>query len=508
MKKFDVFEVAVYALKIIVLILSILFQITVLALAFIALKQTFRYFFWLEQLIVGLLMLKIIASNERTNFKISWLFLLAILPATGFFLYFTIGRKSFSESTRRRFFECEDKALSHLDINKDMINEIDDEDVRQQAQLIYNKSHFPLYKNTTCEYYELGDKFFVALKEDLKKAKKFIFMQYYILADGKMHREIMDILVERANAGVQVFYSFDSAGSIMTLPKNFKKECEENNIKYLAFNNKIRHLYRYISYRDHRKITVIDDKVGYVGGTNIADEYINEIVRFGHWKDMSVRLEGDAVRSFTTIFLKTWEYEKREFFNYDDFYTDSPVVDAKGYVSVFDDGPMTADDPAENNYVKMITSAKEYVYITTPYLIPTDLLMSALKLACDSGVDVRILTPHIPDKKIIFNLTRSYYPDLAEMGVKIYEYTEGFVHGKTLVSDDKVALVGTINFDYRSLAWNYECGAWVYEEEFAKKVRTDFLDTVERSEQCVNVKNLSQYRKIRNSFLRVLSPLL
>ncbi len=395
--------------------------------------------------------------------------------------------------------------------NHEIFDNISDLDVKQQLALIYKQSRYPVSKNTEFTYLPLGEEYQRELLLELKKAKKYIFMQYFIITGGKMLDEIMEILIEKANNGVEVYFSYDVAGSITTRPSNFDDDCKANNIRTLPFNKNIASIYRFVSFRDHRKISVIDGTVAFTGGINIGDEYINRHVRFGHWKDMGVKLHGDGAKNLAMIFMKGWNFSAPNTFVYENYVTNLVHnVVSDDLVAAYDDGPFSDDDVAEKTYIRMISSAKNYCYITTPYLIPSFEILSALRLAAHSGVDVRVMTPGIPDKKMILECSRSFYFDLIKAGVKVYEYSPGFVHGKTLVADDKVAFVGSVNFDFRSLVWNYECGAWINSENFAVSVKDDTLAALEKSKEITlkDLRNAPLLIKIFRSAINLLGPLL
>ncbi len=509
MKKIDLFDKSSTALKVALMIIVALLNIAFLYFSYSVIAEKAHIIIDLFTIVTYIFIATIFISNKKTNAKTSWIIFLLIFPVAGLFLYLIFGRIHFNKKIYKKFNDAEEQGKVHLVQNPEVLKDITDKDILQQIKVVNLDSGYPVYKNTEVEYYPLGDNFFESLLVELEKAEKFIFMQYFIISEGNMHRKIMDILKRKANAGVEVFYSYDVAGSLFTTPKDFKEECAKNNIKVLPFNDNPKNPYTFISYRDHRKITVIDGKVGFTGGVNIGDEYINQVERFGHWKDMAVKLTGDAVTSLSIIFLKTWVFDKEEHLDFSKYIYKNETIKNDTYVMAFDDGPV-AKDVAEKNYIRMISSAKDYVYICTPYLILSQEIITAIHLACDSGVDVRILTPHVPDKKLIFKLTQSFYGPLLEKGAKVYEYTPGFVHGKTVVVDDKVAFVGTINFDYRSLLWNFECGAWIYDKTIPITMREDYLNTLKISQEYT----LEQYRsknllqRLSDALLQFIAPLM
>ncbi|MFV0441896.1 MAG: cardiolipin synthase [Lachnospirales bacterium] len=454
---------------------------------------------------------KIILSSKKSNYKISWIIFLLLFPVVGLLFYLFYGRIHFNKKFKNQYFQMEEYGNQFIKQEPSILDELKEKDIDmfQQVELIRRDSSYPVNKNTEVTYLPIGEDYFNAMLEELKKAEKFIFMQYFIVSDGRMHQTLMDVLIEKSKAGVEVYYVYDVFGSIFSLPKHFRDRCKEHNINLLPFNENFISLYHFISYRDHRKITVVDGKVGFTGGINIGDEYINEVVRFGHWKDMGVMLKGDAVNSLSVIFLKSWGLFKNETIDFTKYINFENDIVNDTYVSSFDDGPI-AKDVAEKNYLRMIASAKDYVYICTPYLIISEEMISAIDLACSSNVDVRILTPHIPDKKVVFQLTRSFYGPLLEKGAKIFEYEPGFVHGKTMVVDDKVAFVGTINLDYRSLLWNFECGSWIYDKTFASTVKDDYLKTLDISVEYTLEQHLHKniVRHYFDAFLQIIAPLI
>ncbi len=509
MKNNGIFEKALPIVKLCLIVLALLFNLAISYFMFSVLTKISDYYYNVVYILIIILLTNIILSRKKLNYKFSWIIFLSLLPVTGIFFYLLFGTKYFSKKTLQKYEDAEKKGLDVLDGSKNCFEDIQNKDAHQQAKLIGSESNYITYKNTEVEYYPVGEDFHKSLLTELQKAEKFIFMQYFIVSEGKMHREIMDILVEKANKGVEVFYSYDVAGSVSTLPKNFKEECEKNNIKYLPFNSDVKKFYTFISYRDHRKITVIDGKVGFTGGVNLGDEYINHIERFGHWKDMAVKLEGDAVEGLSLIFLKMWSLFKDNTIDFAKYINIPNTIKNDTYVTPFDSGPM-GKDVAEKNYIRLISSAKDYVYIATPYLILSHEMISAINIARTSGVDIRILVPHIPDKKFIFKLTKSFYTMLLKDGVRIYEYKPGFVHGKVVVVDDYTSLVGTINFDYRSLLWNFECGALIHDEKTAKTIKEDFINTFSNSIEKSKEENIktSIFGKIYDAFLQLLAPLL
>ncbi len=448
----------------------------------------------------------IIYKKENTSFKLSWIVFALFLPVTAIFMYmFTLQNfygKNQKELNKR--LNLETKEI----LQKNSIN-IENNEVNKQVSVIKNLSAFNAFCNTEVKYLEIGEKMQRVMLEEMKKAKKFIFLEYFIISKSSMLDEILEVLFTKASSNVEVKILFDAAGSGSTVPKNFVEKCLENRVKCVAFNKLSSSLYKYASFRDHRKMTVIDGNVCISGGINIADEYVNRINRFGHWKDTALLLKGDAVLSFTTMFIKMWEFVTNERLDITNYYP-TINVESTSIVMPYGDGPDNKNNPAINLYTTMINSATKYLYIATPYLILDENLTNALALCAKSGVDVRIVVPGIPDKKFIFQVTKSNYDLLVKSGVKIYEYTPGFIHCKSVLFDDTTYTVGSINFDFRSLFWNYECATWVYDANSARDIRIDFenLMSVSRLVDANKVINMNVFKRIANSFLKAISPLL
>lgn len=361
----------------------------------------------------------------------------------------------------------------------------EDEMIASQVVMLGKLSDSHIYGNTDIRYFPLGEQMFVAMVEDLKKAEKFILMEYFIIEGGLFWNTILEILKAKAASGVEVRVVYDDIGCMMTLPGNYFKRPAKFGIKAVPLAHLRGQANNEFNNRSHRKITVIDGKIGYTGGVNIADEYINHIEKHGHWKDVGIRLQGEAVNELTRLFLIDYGLNDKKVD--DDFisYYGCVKMTRRGYCIPFGDGPkpIYKRQIAKSIILNMLNQAKRYVYITTPYLIIDSELVQALENAAIRGIDVRIITPHIPDKKLVFMMTRSYYGELMKAGVKIYEYESGFVHAKTYLSDDKTAMVGTVNMDYRSLVHHFKNGVWIYNHAVLEDIKQDFLDTQDKSIQ-------------------------
>ena len=476
------------------------------------LNNYFVYFYAASVLLSLLLTLRIINNKSNPAFKIAWLIPILLFPVLGGLVYLVFGSDRTGKYIRNKMGRIEKEMQDGISkANERSGIEKMPPDVVNQSHYISNSAHCPPYKNTTVEYLPMGEVKFERMVQELKKAKRYIFMEYFIIQEGTMWNTILDVLEEKAKEGVDVRVIYDDMGCILTLPTGYEKTLREKGIQCQIFNPFIPILSSHFNTRDHRKICVINGNVGFTGGINLADEYINGYEKHGHWKDTAILLKGEAVFSLTTMFLSMWDYLiKKEGEDYAAYYPDSWDENAQGIVQPFADNPLDDEAVGETVYLNLINKAKRYVYITTPYLILSNEMVTAMNTAAKSGVDVRIITPHVPDKWYVHAVSRSYYEMLVEAGVKIYEYTPGFVHAKTFVVDDEYAVVGTINLDYRSLYLHFECAAWMYKASCVTDVRDDFLKTQQMSQEITleECRNISIPRRLGRSVLRVLAPLM
>ncbi|MGG7078905.1 cardiolipin synthase [Clostridium sardiniense] len=493
----------------------IFFQLVVLLFGIWKLTESFVYLYVFFFIISVLVVIYIVSRTDNPSYKLAWTIPVLLFPIFGGLFYLIFGGKKMNNKFKRKVERVYNESKEALIQDDGIINELEniDKSVANQAKYTSKYAMSPIYKNTTTEYLSPGEEFFDCLIKELKKAKRYIFMEYFIVHEGKMWNTILDILEEKAKEGVDVRMIYDDMGCLTTLPYKYNEQIEKRGIKCQVFNPFVPFLSIVLNNRDHRKITVIDGHTGFTGGTNLADEYINEIVRFGHWKDASIMIKGEAVWNLTVMFLQVWSFNTGEKINYSDFKVlDEHKLDIEsdGYVQPYADSPLDDEIVGENVYLNIINKAKDYVYISTPYLIIDNELVTALTLAAKSGVDVRIITPHIEDKWYAHIVTRAYYPQLIKAGVKIYEYTPGFIHSKTVVSDDIVGTVGTINFDYRSLYLHFECGVWLYKTKSVMQIKDDYLKMIDictriTLEDCRHIK---LYDRILTAILRVFAPLM
>ena len=381
-----------------------------------------------------------------------------------------------------------------------------------QANMLCKIAETHLFSNTKQEYFPLGEDMHKRMLTDLDSAEKFIYMEYFIVEEGKFWNSILDILKKKTADGVEVKVLYDDIGCMMTLPGDYHKILGQYGIEAMPFSRLRGNADSEFNNRSHRKILVIDGKIGYTGGVNIADEYINEVVKFGHWKDTALRIEGEAVWELTKLFLVDFGINKKKMPEIrEDAYPVQPDIMEPGYVIPFGDGPYPIYKRRVGKSViqNMLYGATKYVWMTSPYLIIDNDLCTDLENTALRGVDVRIIVPHIPDKKIIFGMTQSFYHRLLEAGVKIYEYEPGFVHAKSYLVDDEYAMIGTINLDYRSLVHHFENGIWMYNCESIKDMKADIEVTMKKSiEILLDTLKISMLQRLVRSVVRIFAPML
>ncbi|WP_270615867.1 cardiolipin synthase [Streptococcus koreensis] len=471
---------------------------------------------WMSVTIMVLLyistILAIVNRNMPPESKVTWL-LIAVIPVFGSLLYLMFGERRLS---KKEMVQLENMESMNFREDKSRVLRLQ---LKEESKAVYGmvKSilsmdhNADLYNGTVSTFFPLGDQMFPQLLEDLRSAKKFIFLEFYIIEEGLMWNSILDILLEKVKEGVEVKLLYDDIGCMATLKGNYSKRLRKLGIDAHKFNKVVPRLTVAYNNRDHRKILVIDGQIGYTGGVNLADEYINQRERFGHWKDGAVRLDGRAVKALTRLFLMNWYINQGEIEDFDKYHMENQAVDGEGFYIPFGSGPkpIYKSQVGKAVYQNIINQATDYVYITTPYLIIDYDLTEDIRNAALRGVDVRIVTPSIPDKKLIQIVTRGAYPDLMEAGVKIYEYTPGFIHSKQVLADDEVAVVGTINFDYRSLVHHYENAVWMYRSPELTKIRTDFEEIFSVSQQIkLDTFRITWYQYLIKEIMQLFAPML
>lgn len=494
--------------------LLIVVQIGIFAVILFNISSYSTYLYAAFVLFSLIIVIWLVAKDDNPSYKITWIILIMTLPAVGWFFYLKFGNKTLphrywekiaaNEAAHPALFTAEEGDTAAL------LEQYPHH--RVLTDYIRNISGFPAYGGTQVEYAPLGEDFFRQLMRELPKAKKFIFLEYFILEKGLMWDSVLEILRERAAAGVEVCVIYDDFGCIQRLSASYPKELAGFNIKAVPYNPMRPSMDPSLNYRDHRKICVIDGQVGFTGGINLADEYINKVERFGHWKDTSVLLRGAAVRSLTRMFLQQWTLNAGSdtLDRPEEEYLTARALPAQGYVQPYPDSPLDHFNVAENAYLHLIQRADHYVYITTPYLILDNEFVTTLKTTAESGVDVRIITPSHPDKWYVHMVSRSYYQTLIQSGVKIYEYQPGFIHAKMCLCDDEAAMVGTANLDYRSLYLHYENAVLLYHTPVLAEIKKDIEETLEKS-RLITIEELRS--KLRGTsalcaLLKLLAPLM
>ncbi len=459
-------------------------------------------------------MFYIVIQDTYNENKIAWIAFFFLFSVAGGIIYFTFGSHRISKRKKAIYNEVDATLEIAMEKVKNDAEGLlkDNIHVFRQTEYLKRIAKAPAHTNTEVEYFSLGEEKLNAMVAELKTAEKFIFLEYFIIEEGKMWGAIEEILIEKAAKGVDVRILYDDLGCLLTLPRNFAKRLAKYNIDCRVFNTFNNLFNSNFNNRDHRKICVIDGNIGFTGGINLADEYINEFEKHGHWKDTAIMLKGEAVYNLTAMFLSMWSSvtEKVEDFSK---YAPTKTYKADGIIQPFGDSPLDNETVGETVYMSMLNRAKNYVYITTPYLIISRQMMVALTTAAKSGIDVRLILPGIADKKFVHFLSRSFYEELVKAGVKIYEYMPGFVHSKMFICDDESAVVGTINLDYRSLSLHYECGAFIYGSSVIGAIKEDFIKT---QSKCVQItahdyKNKGKLGLIKFTalgLLRTFAPLL
>ncbi|MBR1817042.1 MAG: cardiolipin synthase [Lachnospiraceae bacterium] len=505
----------IFFTKLFLYVALMIIQILFLLIVYGVMQEYVLYWETSALLLSAFVVLYIVNKDVNPAYKLAWVVLVLSVPLVGGAMYVLLA----GNRTRIKFIK---KALkNHLDTFQYMpddsgyYEEIKELSKSAAAQVYYisKTAGYPVYKNTEVRYFPLGEINFDALIEELNNAKHYIFMEYFIIKEGQMWDEVLEVLKKKVEDGVDVRIIYDDFGSGMGMPSKFIKDMNRYGIRVAAFNQVAPVVNLRQNNRDHRKITVIDGYIGFTGGINLADEYVNKVDRYGHWKDTGIMLKGDAVWNLTLMFLQTWRMLTDEEEDYSTYVVDKYCdrkYETDGYIQPYGDTPVDDEIVGENIYLNMINKAKHYVYIMTPYLIIDNEMITALTLAAKNGIDVRIITPGIPDKKMVYMVTQANYGALVKGGVKIYQYTPGFVHAKTVIVDDKVATVGTVNFDFRSLYLHFECGVWMYESSVIDDIKEDFNDTLLKCEEITleYINSTKTLKKFGQSVLRLISPLL
>lgn len=483
---------------------SILLEIVFLLFLFTKVSEYATIIDWVTRIVAIFLVLGLYSMDKTSSMKMPWIILMLAFPILGVSLYLLVGLNGSTKKMRARYEEIDKKLLPYLPDNRQILEWMKKESPQAGAIASYltNYSCYPVYQNTDVTYYDEAIKGLDAQLEDLSKAEKFIFMEYHAIEDEEAWQRIQTVLEDRVKAGVEVRIFYDDMGSIWFVNMDFATKLKSLGIKCRVFNPILPGLNMFLNNRDHRKITVIDGKVAYTGGYNLANEYFNITHPYGIWKDTGIRMEGDAVKSMTVAFLEMWNaagnVKSKELVPEKYVIHYAYKAQQRGYVQPYADSPLDGEQVGEEVYISMANKAEKYCWFITPYLIITDEMTHALTLAAKRGVDVRIITPGIPDKKMVYSVTRSFYHNLVKHGVRIYEWTPGFCHAKMSVADDKMATCGTINLDYRSLYHHFENGCFLADCDAVLEIRDDLIHTMGESREVTE-----QYKEGRSAGLRL-----
>ncbi|MBR6581475.1 MAG: cardiolipin synthase [Ruminococcus sp.] len=492
------------------ILLLIALQIFILASIYIHFEESSPYFNIFFGLLTAASIIWLFNCEMDSTAKLTWMMIFFVFPVPGTIL-FVLTQTDFGHYAIKR------RVVELIKETQDIIPQ--DKTVMEDVQLtcsgtddlcryVNRTGCFPIYTNTETVFFASGEEKFAAVLDELEKAETFIFMEYFIIDEGFMWGKILEMLKKKAAEGVEIRVMYDGMCEMSTLTHDYPKRMEELGVKCKDFSPVTPFLSTYYNYRDHRKILVIDGKIAFTGGINFADEYINRRERFGHWKDSAVMLKGEAVRSFTLMFLQMWNISEKNP-EWKKWLAPVHSEQCSGFVMPYADCPLDDEKVGENVYIDILNRATSYVHIMTPYLILDSKLENAIKYAAQRGIDVKIILPGIPDKKTAFALAKTHYKGLTNAGVKIYEYTPGFVHSKVFVCDDEKAVVGTINLDYRSLYHHFECAAYMYRTGCIADIEEDFNETLKKCSEVTpeTIKKERFYYKITGQILKFVAPL-
>jgi len=448
-------------------------------------------------------------SNLHPDMKISYLLIIILFPLMGILIYLIslVGK-----GTRKyqKYVKKINQTVEPLKQNIETLNSLDNQQIKNIATYLYNSCNYPIYQNTDCQYFSSGDEQFVEILKAIKNAKEFIFMEYYIIENGFVLSSIMNILEEKAKEGVEVRFMYDGTSSISHIPHSFCRKTNKLGIKCKMFMPVRAIISTEQNNRNHRKLCIIDNKIAFTGGLNLSDEYINKKKLYGHWKDVGIKIEGEAVASCTKSFLKLWNFKLKKIEDFSKYLSNTHTLSSDGYFIPVADQPHDHEDISKNLIINTLSNSTNYVHITTPYLIIDDEMSNSLCNTAKRGVDVKIITPAIPDKKTIFNVTISNYYKLIKAGVKIYQYTPGFIHAKMLVCDNSTAIIGTVNLDYRSLYLNFENSIYLYENSKINEIENDFNLTLSKCKEIdlKNYKKINIFKRFIGKILKLFAPLM
>ena len=493
-----------------IVVIGVIMQIFLSVFVLLVFGQRIAFVEGFYSILSVLLVLGIIKESKSLSKDLPWIIIIMVFPIIGALLYIVIGGNLKKSKILKSINKSEAAGMKYLVQEKSVKEEIENQN-NGKLKYLMNYLGFPVTKNNDIKYYPFGELAYKDMLEELKQAKKFIFLEYFIIKKGKMWDEILNILEQKASEGIEIRLIYDDMGCIAFLSSDYPKKIEEKGIKCIAFNKLNPFLGVILNNRDHRKMMIIDGKTVFSGGMNLADEYINIEHPYGVWKDNGIRIKGDAVWNFTVMFLNMWNSYRNQDEDYEKYKYgfENENLKTNGYVVPYGESPLDNEITGENVYLNLINQAEKYVYIFTPYLIIDTDMINSIILASKRGVDVRMVVPGIPDKKIVYSLTTSYFETLIKNGVKIYKYTPGFVHSKVFVSDDKYATVGTINLDYRSLYLHFECGVFMQDVKEISDVKKDLLDAIAESHLVTKNEATPRFLKgLWQAVLRLFAPLM
>ena len=489
----------------------ILVQFLAVVIAYVLLERYFNYVKIVQLVLQGIMVIYLINTEMDSSAKLTWMFLMMFVPFPAMVLFLFYQKDIVRQGWKKRLKDLIKETRGKISQDPFTLIEDDviDSGLDSLCRYLNRSGRFPVYSDTKVTFFPLGDDKFPAMLEQLKKAEKFIFMEYFIIDEGYMWGSILKVLSDKVKEGVDVRVMYDGMCEVNLLTADYPHRMAKLGIKCKPYTPITPFLTTQYNYRDHRKILVIDGQVAFNGGVNLADEYINQKERFGHWKDTAIMLEGKAVQSFTLMFLQMWNLDENNP-QWEEFLAPAKPVPSNGFVMPYGDCPLFKEKVGESVYIDILYRAKSYVHIMTPYLILDNELEAALKFAAERGVDVKIILPGIPDKKAAYSLAKSHYSSLIRSGVEIYEYTPGFVHAKVFVSDDEKAVVGTINLDYRSLYHHFECATYLYKVDCISEIKADYKETLKKCKQVTpeTIKEEKFSYKALGTLLKVIAPLM
>lgn len=503
-----------YASRFAIIFLSIIAQTVAVSILFLILGRRFA---WVQitLTVIGILLFFYIVNKEQPAvYKLPWVIVLLITPIVGVIIYYTFGNVKLSKKQIKMFRRIYDEHHDGYYNQEEVLSRLDECGGKGAgtAKYIRSTTSLPVYSNSTTTYLKTGEEFLKKILEEIEKAEKYIFLEYFIIEDGVMWQELYDLLKEKLLCGVKIYLMYDDIGCITKLDRGFNKQLRKEGIDARVFHKFVPIASVVHNNRDHRKIAVIDGQVGFMSGANIADEYINVKKPFGRWRDNAIMIKGQATDSLVRLFIQLYNMTGGPTLNEDDFIVKDPQIYNDGFVIPFGDAPapVEVDHITENVYLDMISRADKYLYITTPYLIVDTNIIEALKAAVRRGVDVRVIIPEIPDKKPIYIMTKNSCKLLNDAGVKVYLYRGGFIHSKTFLCDGVMAVVGTANLDFRSLIHHFECATFLIKTSSIKDVYADFIDLFENECKLVQSKelDLNWIEKTQRAIMGIFAPLM